>query len=127
MNTNDENSLKLSLLDFAKQIVRDQLKGSALASMDMENFDNVVTAVKTWLNTSKNTHWLLIYNNYNNPRLPSNKDRSALDLCQFLPKSNHGSIIIITQSSKVTLSRRIQLKKLVNIKHSLKILSNTFG
>ncbi|KAI9682556.1 MAG: hypothetical protein M1822_006854 [Bathelium mastoideum] len=127
INTSDEDSLKLSFLDVARQIARDQPEASVLASVDMENLDDMVNAVKTWLSLSKNTHWLLIYDNYDNPRLSGNNDRSTLDLRRFLPESDHGSIIVTTRSSKVTLGRRMQLKKLVDIKHGLEILSNASG
>ncbi|KAI9685462.1 MAG: hypothetical protein M1822_004593 [Bathelium mastoideum] len=130
VNTSDEDSLKLSFLDIVRQIARDQPEATALASIDMKNLDDVVSAVKTWLNVSKNTHWLLIYDNYDNydnPRLPGNKDKSALDLRRFLPESDYGSIIITTRSSKVALGRRMQLKKLVDIKNGLEILANASG
>ncbi|KAL9082446.1 MAG: hypothetical protein Q9165_008892 [Trypethelium subeluteriae] len=80
-----------------------------------------------WLNLSKNTHWLLIYDNYDNPQLSGDKDESTLDLLRFLPDSDHGSIIITTRLSRVALGYRIQVKKLVDTHDSLEILSNASG
>ncbi|KAL9084626.1 MAG: hypothetical protein Q9165_007981 [Trypethelium subeluteriae] len=126
-NANNADSLKLSFLDIARQIARDQPTTSISISTDSENLDDVVNAVKIWLNLPKNAHWLFIYDNYDNPRLPDSKDRSTFDLRRFLPESDHGSIIITTRSSKVTLGQRIQLKKLVDVSDGLEILSNISG
>jgi hypothetical protein len=89
-----------------------------------ENLDEVIDAVKEWLSLPKNTKWLAIYDNYDNPKLPHNTDPIALDIQQFLPESYQGSIIITTRSSQVTIGYQIQIRKLENEKDSLKILLN---
>ena len=129
LNANDENSLKLSFRDIAQCILEDQ-KGrpstNTLTSVDLDgNLDQVVTAVKTWLNLQRNTRWLMIYDNYDNPRTTGNLDRSAVDIRRFLPRADHGSIIITTRSAQVSQGPRIHVQKLRNIHEGLKILSNT--
>ena len=94
--------------------------------VDLEgNLDQVVTAVKTWLDLQRNTRWLMIYGNYDNPRTPGNLDRSAVDICAFLPQADHGSIIITTRSAQVNQGHRIHIQKLANIREGLEILSKT--
>lgn len=128
LNANDEDSLMLSFRHIAQRVLEDQ-KGrpstSTLTSVDLNgNLDQVVTAVKTWLNLQRNTRWLMIYDNYDNPRTTGNPDRSAVDIRRFLPQADHGSIIITTRSAQVSQGHRIHVEKLRNIHEGLEILSN---
>ena len=128
VNANDQDSLKLSFVDIAQQVLRDHPSASVLASVDLEgNLDDVVNAIKAWFSIRKNARWLVIYDNYDNPKIPGNADRSAVDVRPFLPGSDHGSIIVTTRSSQVTIGRRIQVQKLLNVQEGLNILSNTSG
>ena len=93
LNANSEDSLKLSYRDIAQHVLEDQ-KGKpstiTLACVDLDgNLDQVVTAVKTWLNLQRNTRWLMIYDNYDNPRSPNNSDPSAVDIRLYIAGSNH--------------------------------------
>jgi hypothetical protein len=128
VNANDEDSLKLSFRDIAQQALKDHPSISVLASVDLEgDLDQVVHAVKAWLDLQENTRWLMIYDNYDNPKIPSNLNSSALDLRRFLSGSDHGSVIITTRSSQVSQGQRIHIQKLPNIEEGLEILSNTSG
>jgi hypothetical protein len=69
----------------------------------------------------------MIYDNFDNPKTPGNPDSSAVDIHQFFPRSDHGSIIITTRSSQVKLDERIHIQKLQDVKESLEILSNMSG
>jgi hypothetical protein len=72
----------------AKQILKQHPLASRLSSVDVkENLDEVIDAVKAWLSLLNNTRWLIIYNNYDNPKLPDNADPAAVDICKFLPES----------------------------------------
>jgi hypothetical protein len=66
----------------------------------------------------------MIYDNFDNPKTPNNPDDLAVDIRQFLPRSNHGSIIITTQLSQVRLGEQIHVQKLLDVKEGLGILSN---
>ena len=101
---------------------------SRLSSVDMgENLDEVVEAVKGWLSLLNNTRWLMIYDNYDNPRVPGNMDSVAFDIRKFLPESYQGSVIITTRSSQVKVGRTIRVEKLKDVRESLQILSHTSG
>jgi hypothetical protein len=69
----------------------------------------------------------MIYDNFDNPKIPGNPDSSAVDIHQFLPRSDHGSIIITTRSSRVRQGKRIHVQKLLDIREGLEILSNISG
>jgi hypothetical protein len=66
----------------------------------------------------------MIYDNYDNPKLPSKTDPAAVDIRKFLPESYQGLIIITTRSSQVKIGHLIQIRKLDNMHNSLEILSN---
>jgi hypothetical protein len=81
---------------------------SRLSNVDInKNLDEVVDAVKAWLSLPNNTRWLMIYDNYDNPKLSGNTDPAAVEIRKFLPESYQGSIIIITRSSQVKLGHLI--------------------
>jgi hypothetical protein len=126
-NANDQDSLKLSFRDIAQQVLKYHPSTSLLAGVDLDDLDQVVYAVKAWLDLQKNTRWLMIYDNYDNPKTPGNLDRAAVDIRQFLPRSDQGSIIITTRSSRVSQGRRVHVQKLLDVKEGLEILSNTSG
>ena len=127
LNANDEDSLELSFRDVAQQILQDHPSASMLASVDLDgNLGQVLLAVKAWFDLRRNTRWLIIYDNYDNPRIPGNPDSSAIDVRRYLPRYDHGSIIITTRSAQVS-GQRIHVRKLPSIEEGLEILSNTSG
>jgi len=98
--------------------------------MDLDgDLDQVVEAVKAWLDLPKNKRWLIIYDNYDNPKLPGDAEGSTVtvDVLQFLPRSDHGSVVITTRSSQVRLGHRIHVQKLPSVQDGLEVLSNTSG
>ncbi|KFZ25251.1 hypothetical protein V502_00265 [Pseudogymnoascus sp. VKM F-4520 (FW-2644)] len=125
MNIKDEDSLKQSFARIARQILREHPSPSRLSKVDTnENLDEVVDAVKAWLSLPNNTRWLMIYDNYDKPKLSGNIDHAAIDIRRFLPESYQGSIITTTRSSQVKIGHLIRIRKLENVRDSLKILSN---
>jgi hypothetical protein len=124
LNIKDEDSLKQSFANMAKQILRAYPSARWLGTVDMKNLDDVIDAVKAWLGLPYNTRWLVIYDNYDNPRLVSNKDPAAVDITKFLPEVYQGSVLVTTRSSEVEIGHLIQVTKLGDVRDSLKILSN---
>jgi hypothetical protein len=109
-------------------VLRHHPSTSALSSVDQDKeLDQVVSVVKAWLDFPRNTRWLMIYDNFDNPKTTGNPDSSAVDIRQFLPQSDHGSIIITTRSSQVRQGERIHVQKLPDVKEGLQILSNMSG
>ena len=126
LNIRDVDSLKQSFVQVAKQILREHPSASRLSNVDLkENLDEVVDAVKAWLSLPNNTRWLMIYDNYDNPKVAGNAaDPAAIDIRKFLPESYQGSVIITTRSSQVGIGHSIQVRKIGNLGDSLDILSN---
>lgn len=128
LNIKDIDSLKQSFAQVTKQILRDHPSASGLSYLDTNgNLDEVVEAVKAWLSLPKNTRWLLVYDNYDNPKVPGNDDAAAIDIRKFFPESYQGSIIITTRLAQVKVGCQVAIKKLTNIEDSFQILSNASG
>ena len=125
LNIKDEDSLKQSFAKVARQILREYPSARWLSTVDMKNLNDVIDAVKAWLGLPYNTRWLMLYDNYDNPRLASNKDPAAVDITKFLPEAYQGSVLITTRSSEVEIGHLIQVTKLVDVRDSLEILLNT--
>jgi len=145
LNTRDETSLKQGFARVADRILREHPSvvyvRNAVESRDLSE---AVQAVKRWLDHSKNDRWLVIYDNYDNPRLgrggngglhqgqdgriESDGDANAdkgYDIRPFLPDAHHGAILITTRSSRVTIGHRIPLGKLKDLEDSLEILAHS--
>ncbi|KAI1322531.1 kinesin light chain [Xylariaceae sp. FL0255] len=123
LNINDEASVHQSFGKVAKLILRQYPDARYLSSLDPEKDDHkkISDAVKAWLSLSNNSRWLLIYDNFDNPKL--NSEDEGIDIHQFLPEAHQGSIIVTTRSSQVDLGHRIQIKKLESLDDSLRILA----
>ena len=125
LNIKDEDSLRQSFAKVAKQIMRDHPSARWLSSVDTkENLDEVIDAVKNWLSLPNNTRWLMMYDNYDNPKLPGNTDPAAVNIRKFLPESYQGSVIITTRSPQVEIGHPIRIRKLEDVRDSVEILSN---
>lgn len=126
LNAKDEDSLKQSFVKVAKQILREHASAIQLKDSDLEeNLDNVIDGVKAWLSLPKNTRWLMIYDNYDQPKPLGKTDPATLDINKFLPESWQGSVVITSRSPQVGIGHPIYVRKLDNIGDSLTILSNT--
>jgi ATP/maltotriose-dependent transcriptional regulator MalT len=128
LNIKDEDSVKQSFTNIAKQILREHRQYSQLGGVDAkENLDELIDAVKAWLSLPNNSRWLMIYDNYDNPKLPTTTDTAAVDIRRFLPEAYQGSVVITTRSAQVKVGHRIQVAKMKQLRDSLEILSNTSG
>lgn len=79
-NIKDEDSLKQSFAKVARQILREYPSARWLSTVDIKSLNDVIDAVKAWLSLPYNTRWLMLYDNYDNPRLASNKDPTAVNI-----------------------------------------------
>lgn len=128
LNANDEDSLRLSYRGIAQQVLQCHPSTSGLSSVDLEgDLDRVASAVKAWLDLRGNARWLMVYDNYDNPWIANETNGSTVDIRQYLPESNQGSIIITTRSARVAQGQRIRVQKLTALEDGLKILANTSG
>jgi hypothetical protein len=128
LNTKDETSIQQSFAKLARQILRQYPDASRLSALDIQqNHGEVVEAVKYWLSLPDNTRWLLIYDNFDDPKMGNGTDNAGVDIGRFLPEAHQGSVIITTRSSQVDLGHLIRIQKLKSINDSLEILATTSG
>ncbi|KAF1816464.1 hypothetical protein P152DRAFT_446116 [Eremomyces bilateralis CBS 781.70] len=126
LNAKDEDSLRQSFGNAARRILQEHPSAQRLSSVDLKgSLGEVVEAVKGWLSLPKNTRWLVVYDNYDNPKVAGNTDVATLEIRKYLPESHQGSVIITTRSSRVTIGHRIPVRKLENMQDCLEILSDT--
>ena len=125
LDTKHEDSVKQSYAKIARQILREYPSAGQLNAITTDRKVNeIVMAVKLWLNQPQNTQWLIICDNYDNPKLCGSSDPAAVDICQFLPEADHGSVIIITRS-RVEIGCNIHVGKL-DVHDSLEILTDAY-
>ncbi|OAQ58796.1 kinesin light chain [Pochonia chlamydosporia 170] len=127
-NIKDESSIQQSFTKVARQILQQHPNASRLSALDLQqNHNEVVEAVKAWLNLPGNTRWLIVYDNYDNPKLTNRTSNSGIDINRFIPTAHQGSIIVTTRLSQVDIGHPIRVRKLESTDDSLKILSSTSG
>lgn len=85
------------------------------------DLDEAVEAVKRWLSSAGNNRWLIVYDNYDTPKLPGHDEAGTFDIRPFLPQTHHGAILITTRSSQLQLGLPVAVQKMRNVKHSLEI------
>ncbi|KAF1815003.1 hypothetical protein P152DRAFT_447276 [Eremomyces bilateralis CBS 781.70] len=109
----------------ARRILQEHPSAQRLGGVDLRgSLGEVVEAVKGWLSLPNNTRWLVVYDNYVNPKVAGNTDAAALEIRKYLPESHQGSVIITTRSSQVTIGHRTPVRKLENVQDCLEIQSN---
>jgi hypothetical protein len=126
VNSKDVDTLKQGYAAAARRIYREHpslvhLKAVAEGS----DLDEAAEAVKRWLSSAGNDRWLVIFDNYDTPKLPGHNESGTFDIRPFLPETDQGAVLITTRSSQLQLGRPVAVKKLRDIKHSLEILSQT--
>ncbi|KAJ8126610.1 hypothetical protein O1611_g7025 [Lasiodiplodia mahajangana] len=126
LNIKDGNSLKQSFTRIARQIKQHHPEARHVGQVNIEGqLDETVDAVKAWLSLPNHTRWLLVYDNYDNPKLSDNADPAAVDIQKYLPEAYQGSVVITTRSSRVEIGHTIRMAKLESLEHSLELLSTT--
>jgi hypothetical protein len=60
-------------------------------------------------------------------KVPGYTNLDVVDLSQYIPDCDHGSILVTTRSSRVDLGPRIQIQMLTRVEEGLAILLNASG
>lgn len=128
LNIKDEASVMQSYARIAKRILKEHPSAGQLSSIiDETQLSDVLAAVKRWLEHPKNTQWLMVFDNYDRPKVLDNADYGEVDIRRFLPEVYHGSVVVTTISSEVHIGRGIWVGKLEDVGDSLQILSDASG
>ena len=68
--------------------------------------------------------WILVFDNVDNPRLPSVSNPHAYDIRSYFPEVHQGSILITTRSSHLTIGKVVSVRKLVDIQEITTVLAS---
>lgn len=123
LNAKDEFTLKHDFVKLSKIVIN----GAQAMSTVPINEELVVEQVHQWLSCSGNHRWLLIFDNYDHPKLPGVKSPTGYDIRRYFPSRSQGSILITTRSNRLTFARQLKLAKLQDVNESIKILNSRSG
>jgi hypothetical protein len=76
----------------------------------------IVKRVHQWLSSPKNSGWLLIFDNYDDP--------GQFQINHYYPPASYGAIMVTTRRPVLVAGSTLEIKPLQNIKDSLAILQN---
>ena len=107
LNAASEAALKNSFRSIAMQVF-DVQDSSVLEG------EGALIKINRWLSDRKNTQWLLIFDNYDEP--------GQFDITQYYPPAYHGQIIVTTRRPDLVAGIEVRIKPLENIDESLEIL-----
>lgn len=128
LNGKNEDTLKQSFAVIAKRL-HNEYPSSALlrTAAESQDIDQTVAAIKQWLSAKGNHRWMLVIDNIDNPKLPGIEDPQAYDIRSYFPGTHHGSILITTRSSSLKIGKVVSVRKLLDIRESIAILTSTSG
>ena len=129
LNASSEVILKAAYVSLAQRI-RYHNKQSEVGEgelIEQLNEEQAIRLVRQWLSQEGNKMWLLILDNYDDPRLPGIRSITGYDIRSFFPYSTQGSILITTRSSRITFAKPMRLKKFDDLNQSLAVLTRRSG
>jgi NB-ARC domain len=121
LNAKEKSTLKGGLAGLTAQVVENHV------SRDAREEEQMVQQARQWLSRPDNNRWLLVYDNYDDPRLPGISSSAGYDVRDFFPHRAQGSILITTRSPRITFGKQLRLQKLDDVDQSLAILATRSG
>ena len=129
LNASNEATLKAAYVSLAQRI-RCHNRQSEVGQGEMVeqlNEEQAIQLVRQWLSQPENKTWLLVLDNYDDPRLPGLRSSSGYDIRTFFPYFTQGSILITTRSSRITFAEPMRLNKFDDLDQSLTVLARRSG
>jgi hypothetical protein len=124
VNAKDEATLKQSFVSLA-DIILDKVNNSSMT--DAADEDHVLHQVRQWFSQQDNDQWLLLFDNYDDPKLPGVNSPTGYDIRQYFLFRAQGAILIASRSRRLKFARELELRKLDDEEQNLEILSNRSG
>lgn len=107
---------ELTLKESFRTIIRQLLQ---LAGLEKLGNEQVVPRVLNWFADTRNTQWLLIFDNYDEP------DQFAID--DYVPHAAHGSIVITTRLPDHVKGSCVRVQPFRDLEESLVTLQSRSG
>jgi len=95
LNAKDENTLKAGLAALAVEVIE---TSASTTPTDAHEEEQLVQQAREWLSQRGNDKWLIVYDNYDDPRLPGMDSLTGYDIRAYFPHRAQGSILITTRS-----------------------------
>ena len=129
LNASSEVTLMAAYMSLAQRIRRHNKQREVGQSEMIEQLkeEQAIQLVRQWLSQAKNKTWLLMFDNYDDSRLPGIRSSTGYDIRTFFPYSTQGSILITTRSSRITFARSVRLNKFDDLNLSLTVLTRRSG
>ena len=106
-------------------IVFNRSASSVVNNLDEE--ESRIQQIRRWLSEQGNDRWLLLFDNYDDPKFPGVKSSTGYDIRRYFPHRSQGSILITTRSTRLTFGKQLMLSKLSDLEQSLAILATRSG
>lgn len=119
-NAKDAVTLKHGYVQLASSLIGHEECRSEKNQLDE---DQAVRFVRSWLSRPENKQWMVIYDNYDDPRILGIKSSTGYDIRQFFPERTQGSVVITTRSSRLTFAKTLPLRRFEDIRQGLAILA----
>jgi hypothetical protein len=107
---------------FLSRIVLVTVKDSSIRSSADD--DEIIHQLKQWFSHQENGHWLLLFDNYDDPKLPGADSPTGYDIRQYFPYNSQGAILISSRSRRLNFARELHLGKFDDQQQNLDILSD---
>ncbi|KIW99702.1 uncharacterized protein Z518_11115 [Rhinocladiella mackenziei CBS 650.93] len=111
--------------DAASEItLKDSLRSMAQVIFDAQEpgvlkGEQTLAHVHRWLSDPKNTRWLLIYDNYDDP--------GRFRIEAYYPPVSHGAIIVTTRRPDLVHGKPVRVQPILDVEENLKILQTRSG
>lgn len=101
--------------------LRDSFRSMAELIFDVQTPEAVegeqsLIRIRGWLSDKKNTQWMLIFDNYDDP--------SRFKIENYYPLASHGAIVITTRRPDLVAGMKVQITSLQNVEEGLEILQS---
>jgi hypothetical protein len=121
LNAQDESTLRAGLMELAAQVLEE------LSVNNSYEEEQMVQQMRQWFSRPNNDEWLVVFDNYDDPRVPGIISTTSYDIRSYFPHRVQGSILITTRSPKLAFAKQLAVKKLDDINQSLSILATRSG
>lgn len=139
LNARDVLSLQFSITAAVKRIKQHSEEWPYINSAAVAAAPEMgVAAFMRWLDEPGNSYWLLVFDNYDDPKSLRNDNQRAetsgqndnnqpLDIRDYFPETTLGKIIVITICANLYIGKLMNLDKFHDISMSLELLAETSG
>lgn len=126
LNAKDELALRRDFVALSRILFPNpsQVSGS---SSDQQEEEQAVHQVRQWLSADGNDRWLVLLDNYDDPKVPGVKSKTGFDVRRYFPYRSQGSILITTRSTRLIFAKSLKLQKLESVEEAVAILSERSG